>query len=225
MPTTPFMKMFTQSPFKLLQKHMNVALQSVQELPSFVEATTEKNWDVASKIQHNIVALEHQGDELKKEIRLHLPKSLFLPVTRGDILSMISGQDKIPNQAKDIAGLMLGRRMLLPKELQEGFHTLLIESIKACEQAQKIVNELDDLLESGFRGNEIQVVEKMIDELDIIERHTDDLQSQLRHRLFAIENNLSSVDVIFLYKLIEAVGRLADLAHAIGGTLQVLLAR
>ena len=50
-------------------------------------------------------------------IRLHLPRRLFLPVSRADLLELIEAQDKIVNKIKDISGLMLGRRMQFPADI------------------------------------------------------------------------------------------------------------
>lgn len=224
-PITPFMKMFGQSPLKLLQKHMSIALAATAELAPFVQAVMHGNWPEANQLQQKISEIEAKADKLKKEVRTHLPKSLFLPVSRGDILAMISAQDRIANQAKDIVGLMLGRKMQLPAKIQPLFEKLLLRSIDACTQAKKAIDELDELLESGFRGNEIHVVETMIHELDEVERETDALQVELREALFQIEASLPPIEAMFLYKIIETVGGLADEAHNVGGKLQVLLAR
>ena len=38
---------------------------------------------------------EHEADIIKNEIRNHLPKSIFLPVSRSDTLSFLKEQDAI----------------------------------------------------------------------------------------------------------------------------------
>lgn len=65
----------------------------------------------------------------------------------------------------------------------------------------------------------------MIVELDKIEEDTDDLQIKIRRQLFAIENDMNPIDVMFLYKIIEWVGDLADLAERVGSRLELMLAR
>lgn len=225
MPITPFMKMFGKSPFKALEKHMKVAYAAVQELKPFIAATKIQDWALATSLQLKIAELENQADTIKKEVRTHLPSGLFLPVSRGDILSLIYIQDKIPNQAKDIAGLMLGRKMVIPETMQALFDQLIDRCIAACFQAKCVIDELDGLLESGFRGNEIHVAEKMIIDLDDIEHETDELQIALRQELFKLEEILPAIQIMFLYQIIKHTGGLADQAHAVGGQLQVLMAR
>ena len=65
----------------------------------------------------------------------------------------------------------------------------------------------------------------MINQLDEIEDDTDGMQIKLRSDLLAIENDLNSVDVMFLYQIIEWIGDLADLAERVGARLEILLAR
>ena len=123
-----------------------------------------------------------------------------------------------------IAGLIVGRKMIIPQTLASDFSTLVKRSVDAAVQAKTAINELDELLETGFRGNEVKVVENMIIELNAIEHDTDEMQVELRKGLFKIENSLSPVDVIFLYSVIKYIGDLADYAQNVGGRLQLLLA-
>ena len=87
------------------------------------------------------------------------------------------------------------------------------------------INELDELVETGFRGHEVKLVQKMIKKLDKVESETDTLEKKARHKLFAIEKDLPPVDVMFLYKIIELTGDVADRAQQVGSRLQLLLAR
>ena len=158
-------------------------------------------------------------------MRLELPGGLFMPVDRTDLLELLTQQDKIANRAKDIAGRVLGRKLKIPVSLQEQFMAYLTRCIDATEKAADAINELDDLLETGFRGREVNLVEKMINQLDEIEDDTDSMQIKLRRDLLLLEDDLKPVDVMFLYQIIDWVGELADLAERVGARLEILLAR
>jgi len=84
---------------------------------------------------------------------------------------------------------------------------------------------LDELLESGFRGSEVKIVEKMIMTLDEIEQDTDEKLAAILHKIFDVEKDLSSIEVMFLYKLVQWIGELADHAQTVGARLQILIAR
>lgn len=224
MPFANLSNLFGRSPIKPMQEHMAVAVKAASELVSFFEAVTANDWAKANEIQQRIVKFENEADEIKKQLRLHLPKSLFLPVPRTDLLELLTMQDRIPNKAKDVAGIMLGRKMSIPASMQDQMLDFVRACVAAAEQALTAINELDELLETGFSGRELTVVEKMIQELDALEEKADELEIGVRTSLFALEAQLPPVDVMFLYNIIDWVGDIANRAHDVGGRLQLLLA-
>ncbi len=217
--------MFGRSPVFPLQQHMAKVYSCVLHLNPLFEAVIDLDYDSVARAYEKIVTGESEADDLKRELRHRLPKGLFMPVDRRDVLDALLMQDKIANQAKDIAGLIVGRKMRLPEDM----HALFIEYGRRCVdavgQALVVIDELDELVETGFRGPEVERVEDMITDLNRIESDTDRLQVRLRAILFEQEDNLKPTDVIFTYRLIEWVGNLADLAQRVGSRLQLMLAR
>ena len=174
-------------------------------------------------VRKEIERLEHEADDLKKKIRLGLPKSLFMPVPREDLLELLLVQDKIANRTKDVSGIVVGRKMQIPAEIADQFLEFVDRNVDAAKQARKSVRELDELFTTGFRGAEVDLVEGMIEELDRIETDTDDKQAALRGSLFAIEDTLNPIDAMFMYQVIEITGEIADMAERVGRRLELLL--
>jgi predicted phosphate transport protein (TIGR00153 family) len=224
MPKSAILSMFARSPIRPLERHMDKANQCAEKLADFFQCVFQNDWLGAEKVQKRIVTLEKEADALKLDLRMHLPNGLFLPVSRSDILELLTKQDQIANCAEDIAGLTLGRQMAIPGNLQDLFSRYLARCIDASKQATRAINELDELLETGFKGKEVEMVEGMVEKLNIIERDTDDLQVELRQALFKIEKELDAIDAMFLYKVVDAIGSIADIAQQTGGRLIVLLA-
>ena len=132
-------------------------------------------------------------------------------------------QDQIANRARDVSGLVLGRRMEIPASIQKDFLTYVSRNVDAAKKARKGIRELDELYESGFRGAEAELVESLVQEMDQIEDDTDVMQVKIRAKLFLIEDTLPPVNVMFLYRIIELTGDIADVADRIGRRIQVLL--
>jgi predicted phosphate transport protein (TIGR00153 family) len=197
----------------------------VSQLEPLFKAVVANDQQGVAEARKIIAQLENEADELKWKLRHHLPAGLFMPVDRRDLLEVLMMQDKIANQAKDIAGLILGRKMTLPSEMHELFLEYGNRSIAASAQALKVIQELDELVETGFRGVEVDRVQKMISDLNKIESETDEFQIRLRDILFGLEDDLRPTDVMFTYRLIEGVGKVADLAQRVGSRLQLVLAR
>ena len=214
---------FGSSPVQPLEKHIDIVYRCAKQLRGFFRASVTGDWDTAGKARDEIEKLEHQADDLKKEIRLHLPKSLFMPVPREDLLELLLVQDKIANRTKDVSGLVLGRKMQIPGPIAEQFLEFVDRNIDAAKQARKSVRELDELFTAGFRGAEVELVSGLIEELDKIETDTDDKQQELRAALFEIETTLNPVDAVFTYQVIELTGEIADMAERVGRRLELLL--
>ncbi len=223
--TTPFANLFGQSPFKALQRHMRVVLECMREIPPLFEALAAGEQDRVRALKDRIFEVEAEADTIKNELRSHLPKSLFMPVDRRDLLEVLQMQDSIADTAQDIAGLLVERPMELPDFLKDPFLALARRCVDACEQSGKIIEELDELLAMGFRGREATRVEEMVEELNRIEDETDQLGLELTHRLFEHEDELKPVSVMMWYQLIQWVGDLADFAEKVGDRLRLLIAR
>ena len=222
---TTLSDMFGASPVRPLQKHMQKVQDCVTHLAPFFVAVLNEDWDEAQKCQGEISHLENEADKLKRELRLKLPKSLFMAMSRRDLLEVLTMQDKIANKAKDIAGLIVGRKMTFPNNLGPLLKDFIQRSIEASGQAQTAINELDELVETGFRGTEVKLVESMIQTLDKIEHDTDKIQVEVRKELLAIEKTLNPIDVMFLYRIIDWIGDLGDLSQRVGSRLELMLAR
>lgn len=216
--------LFAQSPLKPLQKHSEKVTECCNLLVPFFEATFTNEWEKAEELRAQISEYERRADALKREIRLKLPRGLFMPIDRTDLLELVTQQDKLANFAKDIAGRMVGRQFAIPQEMQVDFESYLKRSLDATLQAHRVIDEMEQLLETGFKGRELDLVNRMINELDVIEDDTDQMQIKLRKMLLSIESHFNPVDVMFLYKILEWVGVLADQAQRVGSRIELMLA-
>ena len=217
--------LFGRSPIKPMQEHIGIVVKCAGEVPALFEALCNDDKDGVIAAKERIFTLEETADDIKNQLRAHLPKSLLLPVDRRDLLEVLDLQDSIADTAQDIAGLLMERPMEVLPELKEPLLALTRRCVDACEQSAKIINELDELVATGFRGPESERVSKMVDELNEIENHTDEMGMALTHKLFALEDQMKPVSVFFWYQLIQWVGDLADYAEKVGNRLRLLMAR
>lgn len=216
--------MFGRSPIRPIQRHMEKAFACVEVLRPFYQASVSQDWDTANELHHKINDLEQDADNLKRDVRTHLPKGLFLPVPRVDLLELLKEQESLPDIAQDISGIMLGRHMQFPDSICVSIKDFLNRCIAAAKKATETIDELDQLLETGFRGRETTIVFSMLSDLDEIEHKTDTMQITIRRKLFQLEKQLPPIDVIFMYKIIELMGSIADHAQKVGNRLQILMA-
>ena len=216
---------FGSSPVRPLQEHMAKVVSCVSELIPFIHAVITGDEQSRGKHHRNIIDMEKEADALKKELRLRLPSSLFMPIDRRDVLEVLTMQDLVAGGARDVAGLISGRNMQFPESMSSNYMALIERCIDACIQAHTTIRELDELIETGFGKAERERVGGLLHELDEIEQDTDEQQVVLRHELFRLEDELHPVNVMFLYKVIDNTGGIADRAQRVGSRLQLMLAR
>lgn len=224
-PKSHIFSMFGTSPVHPMQQHMAKVQACADELIPFLEAILATDWDKAATIEQRIVALEGEADEMKRHLRMNLPSGLLMAMPRRDLLDALKLQDSIANKTKTIAGMVIGRKMQFPAQLGAQLLQLARRCIDASAQARTAIDELDELVETGFRGREVDLVASMIIKLDTIEADTDQLQLEARNTLFALENSLPPVDVMFMYRVIDGLGDLANYAQRVGYQLELMLAR
>lgn len=216
---------FGSSPVRPLQQHMVQVVECVKELIPFVEAVLTGDQQKRDLHHQNIIDLEHKADDLKKELRLHLPSSLFMPIDRRDVLEVLTMQDLVAGAARDIAGLIVGRNMVLPEIIATNYLDLVTTCVESCEQAYLAINDLDELIETGFGDKERERIGNLLTELDQIEQTTDEQAITLCEQVFEIEAELPPVNVMFLYRLFNKTSLIADRAQRVGSRLQLMLAR
>ena len=223
--TNPIAALFGKSPFKPLQQHMRIVSECVSEVPALFQALIAQDEERLEEQKNRIFLKEGEADALKGAMCDQLPRSPLRAPARKDLLELLAMQDAIADTAQDIAGLLVERRMEVPAGMAEPLMRLVSRCVEACRLAQAIIEELDELPGVGFRGRETARVQARIVELGRIESDTDVMGMDLARILFAAEDRLKPVSVMFWYQLIQWVGTLADDAERVGEALRLLIAR
>ena len=180
--------LFGKSPITPLQKHMKQVHSCLNDFVVFAKASNAQDWDTAETIHISINNKEQKADKLKKKLRMNLPSTFMMPFSRRDLLDVLLIQDSIANITKDLAGLMMTRRMVFPEEIAGDFIKLAGLCIKTSAAALMAINELDELLETAFSSRERKIVDKMIKTVNELEHGTDDAQNDIRNKLFTLES-------------------------------------
>ncbi len=216
-------KLFGKSPFAPLQTHMDKVASCIGELPALFEALMSQNMQAIQKTCETISKLEHEADLTKNDIRNHLPKSLFLPVDRGALLEILSLQDALADQAEKIAYHAAMRKLFFLPEMKSDFSLLCTKSIDAFILARKVIQELEELLESSFGGIEAQKVKAMVEQIAFCEYETNLVQNQLLKRFYQDADAMPHPAFHLCLTLIEEISNLACLSEKLGNRVRMLL--
>lgn len=211
-----------RSPMLVIQQHMQVVVDIVGELALFLAATQDDDWEKAGAIQARIADKENDANKIKQQLRRQMSNRLLMPIARSDLLELIAAQDKIATRSKNIAGLMLGRNMAFPGKLDKQITDFVELAVKSSQTALDAVSGTHNLLRSGFATQETREVERLIAEIERLERRSDKAQAKLRARLYKLEKNMQPVDVMFLYQVMVWLGNISDRTETIAHKLLLI---
>jgi len=225
MSNRPLSGLLRGSPFKPIQEHMKVVFSCVCLIPPLFDAVYREDDDLIADLAEQIKNLETKADKLKSTFRLNMPKSLFLPVDRKDLLNLIADQDKIADSAEDIGKIFIFRKMVVPENIKELLDELLEGTMEIAAAAREMIGQLDELLEVGFAGREIKKVSRMIAGVRRSEHNIDVIIHRTRKALFAVERELDPVSAMFWYNIIDLIELISDQSENLADRLLLFLSK
>ena len=126
-------KLFGRSPFSPLQSHMGKVADCVQKVPELFEALQKGDHDKIQQLTEQLSELEHAADLAKNDIRNNLPTGLFLPVDKGNLLTILAIQDSIADKSQDVGDLLVLRKLQMREVFQEDFKAFLDKNMDSFD--------------------------------------------------------------------------------------------
>ena len=204
------LKLFAKDPFEPLQSMMVKIADCCLLVPELIDSLEQDDPKKIKTVAARIAKLEHEVDMIKNTVRSHLPKSIFLPVDRRDLLDVIAKMDYIPDIAEDIGRLFTVRKMEYPQVLHKPMKEFTQKSVDCVIAAAEVVKSLDHLVEAGFSGPSTKQFVQLIDKVGQVEHDGDLLQTELVGIIFSLESEISPVGLLVWIKIINKIGDLAN---------------
>jgi len=217
------LNLFGRSPFAPLQSHMEQVSVCVHLLIDIFEAVEKKDYATIETIANKIADYEHQADLTRNNILNHLPKSLYLPITRGQLVEILNTQDEIADKAKDIAVLITLKPVEFKEHFKDEFKEFLLKNVSTFDSAFLVIKELHELLESSFGGIEAEKVRTMVEEVSFKEHEVDLLQRKLLKKLFQSDEVMSYTTFYLWQKISAATALISNLSEILAFRIRLTL--
>ena len=216
-------KLFGKSPFAPLQTHMNKVASCIEQLPKLFKAVEKKDGKAIIRINKLISKLEHEADLTKNDIRNHLPKSIFLPINRWDLLEILSLQDSFADKAEDIGILLSLKDLENFEDFKDDFTTFYEKNIEAFSVARGITREMTALLETSFGGMEAEKVKGMIEQVAYLEYEVDRMGYNLLKKLYDTSEEMQYSSFHLWLTVLKEIGAISDLSENLGNRIRMML--
>ncbi len=214
-----------KSPFALLLEHMNKVRECIDLLGDGLIRYYKGDYTSFSSIAKRVDELEHEADLIKSNIRNHLPKTILMSVEKGKFLWLLREQDKILDHAENLAKMLDMRHTRIPDEIQKIFIEHVECVVKTVKAMEKAVENISDLLETGFIRREREETKEAIHKVHDFEREADLKKYEATKGIYKLEKKLDPMDVYHLLKIADWVDDIADHAENVADWLRAMIAR
>ncbi|MGE4620031.1 MAG: TIGR00153 family protein [Planctomycetota bacterium] len=215
--------LFGKSPFVPLQSHMRKVSECIDGLGELFQVFVNEDHESIGEISRKISKTEHEADLVKNDIRNHLPRGLFLPVDRGKLLEIISTQDEIADTAENIAVLCNLKKLPVPTSIREVFLEFCSKSTDCFHLSRGVIEQLDELLESGFGGIEAEKVRELVHAVAVKEHEVDLCQRELLRIVFDSEDVLSYTEFHLWLRILSEIATISDLSENLADKVRTTL--
>ena len=206
-------KLFGRSPFSQIQQHMEQVAKCTDKMTEALEAFKAGEFEKLDQLSVEVSQLEHQADQIKDDIRERLLKRFFMPIDRGEILEILSLQDSIADTAEDVCKVLTMKNISFPEDLKEDFSKFVELNIQAVQICAVIINQLDELIESGFGGTEAERIRALSKDVAFAEHQADLVQISLLKKIYAHDTDFTIGEFHLWMRMTRVLNRLANTAE------------
>lgn len=216
---------FSKSPLGPLHEMMAEIEILMGLVPDMLAAVKANDQATVKTIAKQIMHMEHEVDNLKNDIRDHLPKSIFMPLDRKDFLTILSRLDGIADNVEDLAILFTLRQMTIPNGCEELILDLWDKVKATFAECKQMIEAFDDLIESGFAGPMAEEFLKMIHSVNMFEWEADKRAYKASQAILALEGEESPIAIMMWMKILDKMGDVADACESMAKGIRITLAK
>jgi predicted phosphate transport protein (TIGR00153 family) len=202
-----------------------IVKQCADLLRECVTEYAEEDFEQAEETVLQISRLEHEADKLKTYIRENMPRSIMMPVDRGDLLDYLREQDHVSDTIEAVALTMSLRRTKLPASLKKDLQDLTRKVCDVVDIVPLAMKAMNELLDQTFLRKKETRVEEYVSLLNEKEQLTDVLELKMRQYLYDLEANLSFAEFYHIMTIVKLLAQTADHAENCGDRIRLMIAK
>jgi predicted phosphate transport protein (TIGR00153 family) len=176
-----------------------------------IKAYVNGKFDKFEKEYQNITSLESDADKVRREIKYKLYTYMLIPESRGDVLGLLETMDDVVDVAEKVLEQFSIERPEIPDFLKHDFLDL-------AELSSKTVEEVVKAARAFFK--EPSMVNDYVNKVHFYEHEADDVEEQLKRKVFKSETKQFSKKVHLRY-FAEKIALISDVAESVAERLSI----
>jgi len=220
----PLANLLARNPLPKVGDLMVEVMRTSDRVQDLIESLAKGDQAGVERLAKEISTMEGKADDAKNAARSKMPVRLMMPVDRRDVLKLISEMDAIADCAEDVGVLLTIRPLTVPEGMKPVLHLFMESVLNTVHEAAKLIDLIDDLVESGFSGPPAERVLEQSAILGRAEHEADKIQDQCARVLFKEEDNMPPTAVFMWTKVLNKIGDMANHAENVGDQFRLFVA-
>ena len=214
--------LFIKSPFENLQRHAEKVKECATLFKEAAVCHMSGECEEFEMLTDKVAKIESEADAIKRNIRNHLPRGIFMPVDKFQFMLYVGEQDKVLDEVEEALFWLSFRPKSIPKEVEEDFRHFIISVIPPIEKLAELVSLATKYFRSKTEESRKRL-KSLINDIRQYEREADLLERELKYKIFSeIKDPLA---VFHLVRLTEIIGSIADHAENASDRMRAMIAK
>jgi len=214
--------LFHRSPFEDLQKHADKVKECTRLFREAVVCHIGQECKRFDLLTEQVARLESEADDIKRNIRNHLPRGILMPVDKFEFFDYLREQDKVLDEVEEALFWLSFRPEGIPAELAADIHDLVEAVIPPIEKLPELVTLAREYFKSRSEKQRIRM-KSLIRDIRQHEREADHLERELKFKIFTTIKD--ALVVYHLVRLVEHIGAIADHAQNASDRMRAMIAK
>ena len=220
----PLANLLARNPLPKVGDLMTEVVRTSERVQDLIELLSRGDQPGVERLAKEISVMEGKADDAKNVARSKMPVRLLMPVDRRDVLKLISQIDAIADCAEDVGVLLTIRPLTVSEEMKPFLHLFVERVLETIREAAKLIDMIDDLVESGFAGPPAERVIEQAAILNRAEHEADKIQDRCAKVLFKGEDTMAPTAVFMWTKVLNKIGDMANHAENVGDQFRLFVA-
>lgn len=197
----------------LILAHCTAVKKALLELQLMISEYSHHD-KAFKKESYKVHLLEHEADEIRREIGLKLFQGAFLPIYREDYFKLVEMVDKVANRCEAIGDYVTLTRPIVPEAFNNNVQELMVKTVE-------VYGELEKMLACFLEGS--SDLPTCAAHIRDIEQKIDTDQFHLERALF--KSDLEKIEKLITKDFIDGISKLSNQVEDVADQMEVIAAK
>lgn len=189
---------------ELMKRHLQKTVAMNEILTQAGDAVVKGKYKIVEEKAEEVSVIEHQADEIRREILSELYKGAFLPGTRTQLYNLVNMLDGVANKIQNsVQAFVYLRGKNFSSKAKNIFGKIIEETNKSVISLGKVLNDL-------FEGK--PEIRDHIREVGALEHNVDLLKKEMFHYIL-FEKKLDALSSRVIGDVVNFISSISDMAE------------